>query len=50
MHCDVRTWNISDPSQTEGTREARLAAYRQVRDQLQQKILDLFPLADHSAF
>ncbi len=43
MHCDVRLWNITDPSLTEGTREARLAAYRQTRDQLQQKILDLFP-------
>ena len=32
------------------TREARLAAYRQVRDQLQQKILDLFPVEDHPDF
>jgi protein-tyrosine-phosphatase len=47
MHCDVRLWNISDPSLSEGTRDARLAAYRQTRDQLQQKILDLFPRADH---
>jgi protein-tyrosine-phosphatase len=46
MHCDVRSWDIPDPARTEGTRAARLAAYRQVRDQLQRKILDLFPRAD----
>ncbi len=43
VHCDVRLWNITDPSLAEGAREARLAAYRLTRDQLQQKILDLFP-------
>ena len=43
MHCDVRFWNTFDPTLAEGTRENRVAAYRQVRDQLQQKILDLFP-------
>jgi len=43
MHCDVRLWGVSDPSLAEGTRARRLAAYRQTRDQLQQKILDLFP-------
>jgi len=42
-HCDVRLWNIVDPSLSEGSRDARLAAYRQTRDQLQHKILDLFP-------
>ena len=47
MHCDVRTWDIADPTRAEGTRAARLAAYRQVRDQIQEKILDLFPLSDH---
>lgn len=46
MHCDVRAWDIPDPSLAEGSREARLAAYRQVRDLLQQKILDLFPRED----
>jgi protein-tyrosine-phosphatase len=46
IDCDLRRWNISDPTATEGSREARLAAYRQVRDELKQKILDLFPLSD----
>ncbi len=43
MSCDVRLWNVVDPSLTEGSRDSRLAAYRATRDQLQQKILDLFP-------
>lgn len=47
MHCDVRTWDIPDPTLAEGTHAARLAAYRTVRDQIQQKILDLFPREDH---
>jgi protein-tyrosine-phosphatase len=46
MHCDVRRWSIFDPSLTEGTRETKLAAYRQVRTSLQQKILDLFPRSE----
>ena len=50
MHCDVRLWNVTDPSLMEGSRESRLAAYRQTRDQLQQKILDLFPRSDHFDF
>jgi protein-tyrosine-phosphatase len=43
MHCDLRFWNTFDPTLTEGNRDVRLDAYRQVRNQLQQKILDLFP-------
>ncbi len=43
MHCDVRFWNTFDPTLIEGTRDARLEGYRQVRNQLQEKILDLFP-------
>jgi len=45
--CDVRLWNITDPSLTEGSRDARLAAYRATRDQIQHKILDLFPRGEH---
>jgi len=50
MHCDVKFWNTFDPSLVEGTREAKLAAYRQVRDQLSQKILDLYPFPDDPRF
>ena len=46
MHCELRQWNIHDPSLIEGSRAARLAAYRATRDQIQQKILDLFSRPD----
>lgn len=42
-HCDIRRWKVADPSLAEGTREARLAAYRHLRDDLRERILDLFP-------
>lgn len=44
MACEVEFWNSFDPSQAEGSREARLEAYREVRDQLQRRILARFPL------
>lgn len=50
MHCDLRRWNILDPSVVEGSRETRLAAYRQVRTELQQKILELFPRSEEDEY
>ncbi|MBL8628941.1 MAG: arsenate reductase ArsC [Rhodospirillaceae bacterium] len=50
MHCDVKFWNIFDPSLVEGSRDTKLTAYRQVRDQLRHKILDLFPFPDDPRF
>ncbi len=50
MSCESRFWNISDPTAVEGTRETRLGAYRQARDEIQRKILELFPVTDHLAF
>ncbi len=44
MACDVEFWNTLDPSMIEGSRETRLAVYRQVRDQLSRHILQRFPL------
>lgn len=44
MACDVEFWHTFDPSIVEGSRETRLDAYRQVRDQLMQRILKRFPL------
>ena len=44
MACDVEFWNTMDPSIVEGTREQRLDAYRQVRDQLRRRIEARFPL------
>lgn len=44
MACDVEYWPTLDPTTTEGSREAQLSAYRQVRDELSKRILDRFPL------
>jgi protein-tyrosine-phosphatase len=43
MACEVEFWNTFDPSLVEGTRDARMEAYRQVRDQLMRRILQRFP-------
>ncbi|MBO6838653.1 MAG: arsenate reductase ArsC [Alphaproteobacteria bacterium] len=44
MACDVVFWNTFDPSIIEGSREQRLDAYRQVRDQIRQRIMKTFPV------
>lgn len=44
--CDVEFWNTFDPSLTEGTREMRLDAYRQVRDQLLKRLQQRFAASD----
>jgi protein-tyrosine-phosphatase len=49
MACEVVFWNTFDPTIVEGSRESRLDAYRQVRDQLIRRIKDHFgitPMAD----
>ena len=43
MACDVVFWNTFDPTIIEASRDARLAAYRQVRDQLMARIKTHFP-------
>lgn len=44
LDCDVEFWNTYDPSMvTSEDREVQLDAYRQVRDQLMQRIKDRFP-------
>ena len=40
----VEFWSVEDPSLTEGHRDARIEAYRSVRDDLQNKILQRFSL------
>ena len=45
MACEVEFWHTFDPSEVEGTRETRLEAYRQVRDELIRRIKERFPLA-----
>jgi protein-tyrosine-phosphatase len=44
MACEVEFWNTFDPSLVEGSRDMRLDAYRQVRDQLMRRILQRFPI------
>lgn len=44
MACDVEFWNTFDATMIEGSRETRLEAYRQVRDQIKKRILDRFPV------
>lgn len=41
--CVVEFWPTFDPTLIEGSREARLDAYRQVRDELMRHILARFP-------
>jgi protein-tyrosine-phosphatase len=41
-HIDVEYWPIMDPSGLGETREDKLAAYRQVRDQIKERLLARF--------
>lgn len=41
-HLDVEYWPIMDPSGLAEGREAKLAAYRQTRDQIAAKLIDRF--------
>jgi protein-tyrosine phosphatase len=43
MACEVEFWHTFDASVVEGSRETRLEAYRQVRDELMRRILERFP-------
>lgn len=43
MACDVVFWNTFDPTLVEGSRDMRISAYRQVRDQLARRIAERFP-------
>jgi len=43
MACEVEFWNTFDPSIVEGSRDMKLDAYRQVRDQLMRRIKERFP-------
>lgn len=45
MACDVVFWNTFDPTLIEGSRESRLDAYRQVREQLMRRIKEHFGIA-----
>ena len=49
MACDVEYWPIFDPTIVEGSRETRLAAYRDVRDVLIGRIKARFPPSEPPA-
>lgn len=49
VHCEVVFWPIDDPAEAEGNREARLDAYRRVRDDLRLRILREWPMAEAAA-
>lgn len=40
---EIEYWPTFDPTLAEGSREARLAAYREVRDHLAKRIAERFP-------
>ena len=46
MACDVEFWNTFDPSIIDGNRDTQLDAFRQVRDQLTQRIKKRFRIED----
>lgn len=48
MAADVIFWNTMDPSFIEGSRETRLTIYRQIRDQILERIKERFPLTKPS--
>jgi protein-tyrosine-phosphatase len=45
MACDVEYWPTFDATVVEGSRDTRLDAYREVREQIKNRILQRFPLA-----
>lgn len=46
MACEVEYWPTFDPTLVEGSREATLQAYRDVRDQLLRRLRQRFPVSD----
>jgi protein-tyrosine-phosphatase len=43
MACEVEYWPTMDPTATEGSRDLRLQAYRDVRDQILKRVRGRFP-------
>jgi len=46
MACEVEYWPTFDPTLVEGSRNATLQAYREVRDQLLRRLRQRFPMPD----
>lgn len=46
LACEVEYWPMADPTLVEGNRETRLSAYRQLRDEIFDRIKQRFPPPD----
>jgi protein-tyrosine-phosphatase len=46
LSCEIEYWPMADPTIVEGNRETRLAAYRDLRDEIFDRIKTRFPLDD----
>ena len=46
ISCDIEYWPLADPTLVEGNREVRLAAYRDLREALFERIIERFPSHD----
>jgi len=46
LACEVEYWPMADPTLVEGNREMQLAAYRQLRDDIFERIMQRFPPRD----
>jgi protein-tyrosine-phosphatase len=46
ISCEIEYWPMADPTIVEGNRETRLAAYRDLRDEIFDRIKTRFPLND----
>ena len=44
--CDIEYWPMADPALVEGNRETQLAAYRDLREALFERIIGRFPSRD----
>ena len=44
MACEVEYWRMLDPTIVEGTREEKLAVYREVRDEIMARLKARFPM------
>ena len=46
LACEIEYWPMADPTIVEGNRETRLAAYRDLREAIFDRIKNRFPLRD----
>ena len=46
LACEVEYWPMADPTLVEGNRDTRLAAYRELRETLFERIIERFPSHD----